>query len=435
MSDLPSITNEKLEVIKAEIERMRRGSRESHLRPHKLVMLMAIIELADRGLLIENKIYPRDPLLGIFEGIFKDVQQGDDLCQPGPPFFHLRTSGFWFHKVRVGKEDIYAGLKTTGGSIHKVQDLIEYAYLREDFFSALIHNWSRQELRGFIMNLLNPPKIKRLETAFSETFSLSREQLNQVLDSASNYDGRKPFHELLRINTTLGTNQVKAMPHYGLGSGLLDTNYQLTSFGKFVQQNDPLMQQLSTQWLMHYFLSAPQGPGPAYWHELVVTRIKPGEEFSKNELIEQVNNFLIINQNKQLNFERTIRSAVNAFLGTYSKRDGLQDLGIIATKGEDIYRVLDTEAPSTWVVAYALLDFWKARFPNQTTINLNDLYGENGLTSLFLISKGRLNAMLEEMQREGMLELYRIAPPYQVVLLATDEVPILERLYGVGNPG
>jgi hypothetical protein len=51
-----------------------------------------------------------------------------------------------------------------------------------------------------------------------------------------------------------------------------------------------------------------------------------------------------------------------------------------------------------------------------------------------MISKGQFNTMLEEMQREGLLELFRIAPPYQVVLLSHDELSILERLYGIHDP-
>jgi len=186
---------------------------------------------------------------------------------------------------------------------------------------------------------------------------------------------------------------------------------------------------------MHYHLSAPQGPGPAYWHELVITRLKPGDEFSKTELIDQVNNFLINSHEKQLSIEKTIRPTINAFLGTYTKKDGLESLGILKTTDDVVYRVLEPEVPPTLVVAYALCDFWQARFSNLTTINLNDLYGEQGLTSLFMISKGRLNAMLEEMQREGMLELFRVAPPYQVVLLSREVGSILEKLYGVENSG
>jgi predicted restriction endonuclease len=154
MSNLPSI-NPSLERLKVEITEMKRGKRGDHYRPHKIVMLLAVIELADRGLLPENKIYLSDPLLRIFENIFLLVKKKDDLCQPGPPFFHLRTSGFWYHKVRPERQKDYDKLTTTGGGLQMIEEYIEYAYLRQDVYELLQEPTTRRELRLFIASLLN----------------------------------------------------------------------------------------------------------------------------------------------------------------------------------------------------------------------------------------------------------------------------------------
>lgn len=155
MFDLSSITPE-LEMVKKEIASIRRGKRKGHYRPHKLVMLLAVIELAERGLLPENRIYLSTTLIQIFENIFALVKRRDDLCQPGPPFFHLRTSGFWFHKIRPGREQDYAKLTTTGGGLGLIDEYIEYAYLRDDVFALIQDPRARRELRLFISELLNP---------------------------------------------------------------------------------------------------------------------------------------------------------------------------------------------------------------------------------------------------------------------------------------
>ncbi|GAB4407253.1 MAG: hypothetical protein Kow00106_00020 [Anaerolineae bacterium] len=151
MSDLPSLGQ-----IKEEIETLRRGSKGGYKRPHKLVLLLSIIELADRGLLQENKIYLEEPLITIFENYFNLVRKKDDWCQPGPPFFHLRSSGFWFHRIKPGREKHYAALTTTGGGLQTIRDNIDYVYLRDDFFRAIQNPDSRRELRLFITSLLNP---------------------------------------------------------------------------------------------------------------------------------------------------------------------------------------------------------------------------------------------------------------------------------------
>jgi hypothetical protein len=48
-----------------------------------------------------------------------------------------------------------------------------------------------------------------------------------------------------------------------------------------------------------------------------------------------------------------------------------------------------------------------------------------------MIGKGRMNSILEEMQQEGVLELYRVAPPYQIVLLRNDKELALRKMYGL----
>jgi len=279
--------------------------------------------------------------------------------------------------------------------------------------------------------LITINKEQRLGLTFHRTFSLVRPAITEILQLAKEVGSNQAIDKKkIREKTNLGTIYVEAMPRYAFGSGLLTQKYELTTLGSIVCNNDPLLENLATQWIMHFHLSAPFGPGPIFWHDLVVHHFLPGEELTHEQISSHIYESVMLERDKPLRKEDA-DSTATIFLGTYIKSDGLDLLGIIKETSPKIYRVLEPAPPPMWVVAYALLDLWQARFSNLTTINLNDLYGEQGLTSLFMISKGRLNSMLEEMQREGLLELYRIAPPYQVVLLHREVEPILERLYGL----
>ena len=98
--------------------------------------------------------------------------------------------------------------------------------------------------------------------------------------------------------------------------------------------------------------------------------------------------------------------------------------------GETCYRVNDDlDPPPSWVVAYAILDFWKTHFPERTTINLDELTEENGVADIFMIGAGKIANVLQKMQLEGFVDLYRVAPPYQVVLLRPDLEALLEKIY------
>lgn len=268
----------------------------------------------------------------------------------------------------------------------------------------------------------------RLGLTFHRTFPLVRQAVSEiasVLLSDKKEIGRRNFQK----ETNLGSIYIEAMPRYAMGSGLLDDLNTLSPFGKSALTYDPLFGMVMTQWLMHYHLSAPLGPGPLFWHELVKTRFRSGDAFSTQEIAEQIGAIFEREEGKPL-AERSARSTANIFLATYSRSDALGNLGLLKEVESGRFQVMDPDPPSTWVIGLALLHWWGSLYPKQVTINLNDLYGDQGFTNLLMIGKGRLNTALEELQDEGFVELYRIAPPYQVVLLRRDEEALLRLVYG-----
>lgn len=111
-----------------------------------------------------------------------------------------------------------------------------------------------------------------LGLTFHRTFSLVRSAVSQVVNIARQADkdgleklGNKKISEVAH----LGTIYIEAMPRYAKGTGLLNDKSLLTVFGKHVVQKDLHLDQNNTQWIMHYHMSAPQGPGPIYWNQVV----------------------------------------------------------------------------------------------------------------------------------------------------------------------
>jgi len=247
------------------------------------------------------------------------------------------------------------------------------------------------------------------------------------------------------------------MPRYATGAGLLDFDRRLTLFGQYALNHDRLLEHQGTQWLMHYYLSAPQGPGPAFWHDLVSKCFYAGHEFSKTQVERQIATFVERMEGRAL-VERTIRSTATIFLGTYCKSDGLGRLGLLnqlddkhyrveepvsppvwavaratcarRTRVRRVYRVEEPVSPPVWAVAYALLDYWAVQFQEQLTVSLDTLTAPGGFTTLFLMGQQDFNEVLRALQAERYIEVYRTAPPYQVVLLRRDSEPLLQKLYG-----
>jgi len=273
----------------------------------------------------------------------------------------------------------------------------------------------------------------RLGPTFHRSFYLKRSAVRQIIEFiGTQYKGGKKDKVIswqdIRDNTQLGTVQVSAFPRWAIGSGILLNNKQLTKFGNKVFQLDIGMDHLGTQWLMHYHLSAPHGPGPRFWHELVCNRFRTGDEFTQEDIQADIARIYLGKKGKELSPGSAISTA-NAFLETYIKTDGLGNLGILEETAPNQYLVRETDMPPVWVMAAALLDYWQAVYPTQVTVSINSLTRQSNLANLFMVSGSRLDLVLEEMREVDIVDLFRTAPPYQAVLRNGDEGSILERIY------
>jgi hypothetical protein len=276
-------------------------------------------------------------------------------------------------------------------------------------------------------------ETKRLGTIFHETFPLSRQSLFQIIKAIDNNPSiinlRQTEREsLFQQQTSLGTRYIKAMPRYALGCGFINSHYVLSALGKYILLHDNLLDQTGTQWLMHYHLSAPHGPGAPFWHEVVSKRFYPGSVFSADDLVEQIGNFIWQTENKILS-ERAVRSTATVFTGTYTKPEGLGKLRLLEASDSGRYRVCEPASPPVWAIGYALLDFWEAQYSGRLSIGLDTLQ-ESGFPGLFFMGKADLDEVLQVLQEARYLELHRTAPPYQVVLLQQDLEFLLQKIYG-----
>jgi len=454
MSDLPSVANYSLQVLEAEITDLRRGGSKEDPRPHKLLMLLAVIDLLDEGFIQGNRIPFDDSLVQGFERNFRHYSSLNDWCQPGPPYFHLRTSTFWHHQVKPGREEAYAKLSTSGGGTKRILDNIDYAYFSDEAWDVFSDSASRGHLRVFITRILDSEfpawnlkysmkaensntrsKDRLTNVAFHDSFPLSRLMIAQVLKEFANVPHTVDLSSgpkrkaLLRQTTQLGTRQVLPLSDYAFGGGLLDGRYHLSRFGHQVLARDPLLEIDANQWLVHYHLSAPHGPGHLFWHRLVKRFFRIGDEFGPDEVMAEISSVMQELKGKEI-ATSTIESTKTAFLSSYLNPDGLARLGILQPNDQNRYLVQEPDPPSVWAFGLALLDYWRATYgAERLTINLDDLSAPGALGDIFLIGGGRINRYLQQLADEGYVEVYRLAPPYQVVLRQTDPAPLLEKLY------
>ncbi|EAQ96905.2 DUF3883 domain-containing protein [Congregibacter litoralis] len=130
-------------------------------RPHKVAMLLAVIDLIAEGYLDDNRIYYDDELVAAFSRNFNALAQGNDTNNPFLPFFHLRSAEFWHHQVRPSAAEEYESL-TTATSAGVIGKTISFAYLDDELFEILAFEVPRKLLRESLLRNLSRSDVDQL---------------------------------------------------------------------------------------------------------------------------------------------------------------------------------------------------------------------------------------------------------------------------------
>jgi putative restriction endonuclease len=117
----------------------RSGGRTS---PHKICMLLAVLDLARAGALKQNRIFFAPPLLERYNTLFATVRAAGDHPNPYFPFLHLagRLRGgdgsFWHLSPIPGREAVLAAMSTARSSTDITAN-IAFAELDQELFALL----------------------------------------------------------------------------------------------------------------------------------------------------------------------------------------------------------------------------------------------------------------------------------------------------------
>jgi predicted restriction endonuclease len=133
-----------------------------HPKPHKVCLLLAVIDLIQRGVLAENRITITDSLKAAFAAHFEKFKKGNDANNIMLPFYHLRGDGIWHFNITSGKEDSFEALKEKNSSPSEkaLFDVIDYAYLDEPLFQSLQEESARSAARQLLLEKLEDLSVQ-----------------------------------------------------------------------------------------------------------------------------------------------------------------------------------------------------------------------------------------------------------------------------------
>lgn len=143
--------------------------------PHKICMLLAVLDMARSGALTENRIEYSPALLERFREYFDAVKAPGDHPKPNYPFFHLkgplqgRRPSFWHLKAKPGREAVLRAMRSAR-SAQDIEENVDFACLDDELFQLL----------------QDPVCIDRLSATLAETwFHRGLDELGEIVDIKS----------------------------------------------------------------------------------------------------------------------------------------------------------------------------------------------------------------------------------------------------------
>ncbi len=152
--------------------KLRTGVSCGHVKPHKPVMLLAILLLIENKKITSNRINYSPYLLELFKRLFDIVRLEQDALNPLLPFFYLRGDGFFHHKPFSYEKQSYKFLSDPG-SIKKFTNIVEYAYLDEELWIYLQDQAALNTLRDRLILKYFPNFKKQIEAIVEEEKEIS----------------------------------------------------------------------------------------------------------------------------------------------------------------------------------------------------------------------------------------------------------------------
>src|SRR5690554_2214347 len=157
---------------------LKRGSTRYGLAPHKPVLLLTFLEMAQRGMLDGNRVTMTADLVGLFQENWRLLVTSLHQADFTQPFYYLQNDkvqgkGFWYLVPQKGMS-IHGHIK----SISTLISHLDYGYFEPNLYQLMCDPYTNQLLRTALLDRYFPEKGQ----AYLISKSLSQSYLKEIED-------------------------------------------------------------------------------------------------------------------------------------------------------------------------------------------------------------------------------------------------------------
>lgn len=121
--------------IKETLSALKVDRSSGHPKPHKVCLLLAVINLIQQGKITNNRIQLDDALEQQFLKHIEKFKKGNDSSNINMPFYHLQSDGFWHFQFYQGGGQLLTQGKGTPSKA-KIKQAVEYVSLDQEIYLA-----------------------------------------------------------------------------------------------------------------------------------------------------------------------------------------------------------------------------------------------------------------------------------------------------------
>ncbi len=178
-------------------ENLRRDKKKGGA-PHKPVLLLSVIELYEKDLIYENRIYISPELVGSFKSHWAELVLTDHQMIFALPFYHMRSEPFWKLVANPGCER-WIEAKSSMRSFSNLRTAVSYAEIDNDLYSLMLSHENREILKLTLLEKYFHQTKNNNENGEENLFANYSKQIFQ--DDPEEYKRR-----ILRLKDELGEN-------------------------------------------------------------------------------------------------------------------------------------------------------------------------------------------------------------------------------------
>jgi predicted transcriptional regulator len=240
---------------------------------------------------------------------------------------------------------------------------------------------------------------------FYANFSLERQRLSAALRCIRNNPEQTyaSLAEGMGVNTPVAEGYFGWLRHTGLiveiSKRLKKTVYELTPFGLQASGHDPMLSDVGTQWLLHYYLATDHAERSDAWWVLANRFLRPGLTFTSAEFQTYFESLM---GSEAMN-QKALRKDPGCALNGYIREPALGRLCFLAKEGET-FALGRFQPPHPLIAGYVLLDWWQRCFGQTNTVRFSQLVTEDGsLGRVFQFDAPTIRQMINALTGMGYL--------------------------------